>query len=526
MWGPPLHPPNNHSLNSTQSSGRVLYLILKCQSLFQTMNTAVIQSNENNLTNEIKEEKELKEAKEIIQLSQCTLKCATIISLLSHSLVLFIDIPTSNPLTAPSSHYIVQQQSSQIVSLFMKSLSESCQELIKINQSIDETLKRKANFPPSLCVIREFTSDMFEIYQLSPKLTNLFSSIIQTQLNYFDHTALYFNDVCLDFPVTTTIEKKNGENSIDSALSYEQYINILNNLLYAYSSHILPSLNNDNGDNGDNSENINQKDEKNIGYTITNWNGPYVLEILQPYISYVELQYKDSNCVPQSILKSLENNDDIDGISNGENNIVITNDDDNSILEKYIEQYKGFMIQYLRDPLITEVTESLLIENLENKSNENIENNNEVDSKFTETLNNYHKQIYDKILLEFDSFYSNQPNLKNKLQSAILDEKKKYENHSYQRSKNYNEILLQSIFQEFFNHSSNLESQPQKEQKQEQEQEQDKEKENEKEQQQHTNLNNSDNDQVINTNTNISIVKNVIKFDITPIQLSEILEVF
>ena len=136
MWGPPLHPSNNHTLNLSQSSGRILYLILKCQSLYQTMNSVVTVTNSSNTTEAVETiTNESNQINQSNQSNQCTLKCATMISLLSHSLLLFTDIPISRPTTAPSSHYLVQQQSSHIITLFINSLSESCKQLMTTNQS-------------------------------------------------------------------------------------------------------------------------------------------------------------------------------------------------------------------------------------------------------------------------------------------------------------------------------------------------------------------------------------------------------
>lgn len=263
LWGPILHPPNNQ-LEQNSSSGRVLYLVLKCQSLYQSMNAL-----NQDLTQGLSQ-------------SHCILKCATMISLLAHNIILCTDIPIDRTSADHSPVCEVQSQSSQIISSFLVSLSNACCQLVEENSQNDETLGQKLTFPPSLCIIREFTQHLHSAMSRSIPLKSLYSSLLSDgNFKYFHQNAFYLQELCLN-PSNQSPQGNGSVNDNDSVLSYDTFAKLLNNLLVAHLSSQIESKSNQGED------------------CVVFWNGPYALELTRIYLTYVESFYKDYNCVPSN----------------------------------------------------------------------------------------------------------------------------------------------------------------------------------------------------------------------------------
>jgi hypothetical protein len=352
LWGPLLHPPNNQ-LDHATPSGRVLYLVLKCQSLYQSMNSAATADSASSSVVETA----------FLQ-SQCILKCATIISLLSQSLIVSTDLPIdrSSSAATPSPLVEIQQQSSQIISSFLSSLSQSCAQLIETNRANDETLQRKVALPPSLCIVREFNQRLLPALQLSPSLASLYASLVtdsvdSSKLKFFHNQAMYLQEVCLDQssssspPPTASEAAPDGTGAGNVALwiSYDFFSKILNNLLI---SHLTSQMElSREGEGRDN-------DQEQFPPAATVWNGPYLIELSQLYLSYVEELYRDRNCAPGGE----QADDECPSPATAAALSAEQEEQQQSpLLREAIARYRAIMSQSFSDPTATSPSRSLLL---------------------------------------------------------------------------------------------------------------------------------------------------------------------
>ncbi len=316
MWGPVLHAPNNH-WTSNQSSGRTLYLIVKCQSLFQSMNV-------------------LHESQNKGPISQCILQCTALVSLISQSLLVCTDLPVSPNMSESSS--IVQSQSAEIIVSYLASLSETCRRLIESNKSIDSTLQKKSTRPPSLFFVREYTNDLLSIYQDSPSLENLYSSITSDlRFKYFE-SGIYFHNICFG-------------TSSDSINSYEKFTSILHNLLHSYISHSIQAP------EGDTTE-IDQKNSNDDSISLLN--GPYLIEVIQLYLSYLEFHFKDIDCTPINSTSQIQNQNSGEWSEFSSAESIDDPPEEVPYLEFFIEKYRTSMLTTFRDPILTSPADSLV----------------------------------------------------------------------------------------------------------------------------------------------------------------------
>jgi hypothetical protein len=273
LWGPLIHHPPTHQqqLDSSSSSGRVLYLVLKCQSLYQSLNAVQETSTSSSLSSEL------------LAQSQAIFKCATTMALVSQCLTLCTDLPldrtsSSSPSESPSGPsplLTIQEQSSQIISSFLLSLSLSCSQLTQTNQLSDETLRRKLTSPPSLCLLREFTQQLQHAHRASPSLRSLYSPLLltgTTPLTYFPQSAFYLRELCLDSPSSSSPSASSTLSDCES-LSFESFTKLLHNLLLAQQRDINPD------------RETSSRSEQD--------NGPYLIEWTQICLSYIEPFYRD-----------------------------------------------------------------------------------------------------------------------------------------------------------------------------------------------------------------------------------------
>jgi hypothetical protein len=317
LWGPLIHQPPTQQQqqdqidpSSASSSRRVLYLVLKCQSLYQSLNT-------------------VNETSDAVSQSQAIFKCATIVTLLSQCLTVCTDIPLDRTSeAAPSPLPAIQQQSSQIISSFLISLSLSCSQLTEAHQLTDITLQRKRTAPPSLCLLREFTQQLQSAHRTSPSLRSLYASLLtETTWKYFHQNSFYLQDLCLDPPssemVSTDVSPSSDPESGGVTVSgYDSFAKILSNLLIAQQRESDPQ----------------EQSE----------NGPYLVELTQIYVSYVEPFYKDQSesgvVGPQQIARDMVRKT----LTESTSPIATLTTEQEAILSLALERYKTILAEAIR----------------------------------------------------------------------------------------------------------------------------------------------------------------------------------